>query len=296
MNEPAMDYGQLVVPGDGCAQYQALASARWGTPLDEPDLPVLLGDCRIEAMPIKIGDAFQPESVDHPNIAAARDLFEHWPEAQAGFGALVSRFWPLGLVDEPDKRARGSCSGHQITEDGHRAAYVTVYDPIGCWEGLLHEWGHLRLWTLGVELETHDGGLLEHDDEERFVSPIRRDKLRPMSAVLHGVYCWVLMNDGRQRLFGKVNDAQLPGCLAWDLPKIEEGIITISEHARWTESGEAFGDALLEYAARVVANGWDLLGESAREPALQSSRKWIESQPVAASPLHGLELTGEEPR
>jgi hypothetical protein len=211
-------------------------------------------------------------------------MFDCWPEARDGFGRFVSVFWPLW--DHAAGEGRGCTSGHEI-DDGSRCVYVTINDPYGAFEGLLHEWAHVRLWTLGVELETHDGLLLDHADDEMFVSPIRRDCMRPMSACLHGLLAWVMYTQGDLKLAAADGHAdEVRGVVRWNLPKLEEGIITFRTQARWTDWGGGFGEALIGWAEQVVEDGWAFVGRENRDAALAAHRSWVRGTGVPRSPLH----------
>lgn len=279
---------QLVRPGAGEAELERRARARWGAP---PDIngPILIGKTRIAAKGAPIGPGYEDAPPEHPGIDLVRSLFATWPEARDGFGDFVSVFWPLEAVPRRPPTSRGSTSGHEI-RDGARCAYVTVYDPYGCYEGLLHEWAHLRLLALGIGLEEHDGELLDHGDDV-YISPIRRDKLRPMSAVLHGFLAWVFLSQGDLHLAAAGHADEVRSTVKWNVPKLEEGILTMRAHARWTPAGAPFGATLIDWARQVVHSAWELLGAQERPSALRAHREWVETTAVPQSPLHGTEGT-----
>lgn len=270
-----------VRPGDGEQFYLEAAAARWGDP-PESQGPPFLGSCSLAEKPTATGADYSVPDLNDARIQAAGELFRTWPGALESFGDFVNVFWPLDAARDP--AARGSTSGHEVV-DGARCCYVTIYDPFGCYEGLLHEWAHLRLLALGIGLEEHDGTYLDHELDERFVSPIRKDKLRPMSAVVHGILAWAFLTAGDLRLAADHAD-DVRGVVKWNTPKLEEGILVLTENARWTDAGSAFGDELIAWLDELVDGAWQFLGLSERDSALSSHREWVESTQVPKSPLH----------
>lgn len=288
------NYFSLARPDETDADvYAHLAEKRWGKPTPTLDSPLLVGRCQISTLQVSVSPNLIPAEVNDPRLAVVRNYLYTWTEARAGIGGLVTLFWPLEPLTPPSPGARGSTSGHDILKDGHRAAYVTIYDTYGCAEGIWHEFAHLRLRTLGVNLEDHDGTLLLNESSERYVSPIRRDILRPMSAVLHGVYAWVMLTEGDLRLACAGHLNAVLGTMLWNLPKIEEGLITLKEQAQWTRDGQEFFNALYIWGSELVMRSWSLLGWDRRPAALISNYRWVKDQPVNASVLHDREHTEE---
>lgn len=75
-----------------------------------------------------------------------------------------------------------------------RVVWSTTNSIEGAVEGLLHETGHMWLHDRGIHLEEWDANLLANSPTELYASPIRKDRRRPMGAVLHAQYSylWVL--------------------------------------------------------------------------------------------------------
>lgn len=160
---------------------------------------------------------------------------------------LLDHFSPLMHVQN---FGRGCTSGHDKPSIGGRiGCYVTIDDPTGCAEGIVHELAHQRLHCMGVDLDGHDGTLFVNDSVERFFSPIRRDRLRPMCAPVHGIYAytWVLeidlsAEDGHEYLKQNV-------------PKVRHGLLEIEKGVIPTEAGEAFFSSFFAWGSDLVRRG-----------------------------------------
>lgn len=256
-----------------------MAERRWGRPQSYRS-DAHLGRVALALAEQSIAPWVEP-TVTHPNLPLVEGAMARWPAAWEGFQQFVTIFWPL---HQPGMNGRGCTSGHAILRS-QRIVYVTVYDVEGCREGLLHEWGHLRLEALGVDLEVHDGWLLENDDVG-FISPVRKDKLRPMSAVLHGFYAWVLMSAGDVVAAQQGESENVVDFFRTNVAKMEEGILTLNHHARWTEVGAPFGCELISWAEELVEQMWGFIPEP-RDEVRSRHRAWLETQAISGSPLYG---------
>jgi hypothetical protein len=139
--------------------------------------------------------------------------------------------------------------------------FVTIFDPIGSAEGLVHELGHLRLHCLGIDRETHDGYLLSNSDDEKYLSPVRRDILRPMSAVFHALYSWTMLTE----LDLHIGSPAIP-YLSSNVVKVENGLIEMKHHARFTKQGESFFLSFYQWCENVIVRGHLLLEEMGVDP------------------------------
>jgi hypothetical protein len=215
---------------------QEYAQCRW------PGLRT--GHFDVEILGRELSEAYGPAEI--PTVNPVLDCLDAWPEGeQAVFGA-AGCFWPVARADGKPG-GLGCMCGHD--EPSAARPYATIYastwDPVGGAEGLVHEAGHLRLKALGVQLETHDGLLLSNSPTELFESPIRKDKLRPMSAVLQAQYSYVMVT----ALDVALADA---AHAAINLPRILEGRETLRHSARWTAEGSEFARGLYDWTTRVV--------------------------------------------
>jgi hypothetical protein len=221
------------------AQLLNFAHDRWAYVRKMGDGPRWLG---LELIPFT-GDSLRPALLDDPLLAEVRGALLYWPAAE-GILRLLDFFCPLRATVPGGK---GCTSGHQKPEAGGRlGCYVTIDDPIGCAEGIVHEVAHQRLHCLGMDLDRHDGTLIENDFEERFFSPIRRDRLRPMSALIHGVYAYT---------FVLAVDLAVPAgedYIQVNLPKVRRGVLEVRKNVLPTRAGEAFVTTFVDWATDLV--------------------------------------------
>ena len=170
---------------------------------------------------------------------------------------------PLDVLTAVGRRSRdpeagGSISGH-VTPDtswwGGVGIHVTVGDVVGCAEGVVHEVGHLRVHALGIDVEHHDGQWLANAQDELYDSPIRKDKKRPMSAVVHAHYSYVMVTQLDVHLLaagGRLRPAVARSATV-NVGRLQEGVETLRRYARWTPRGQGWADAVLRWSDRVIA-------------------------------------------
>src|SRR5690606_24619749 len=164
----------------------------------------------------------------------------------------------ISLLNYIDKRYDGGVPGcvcgnyvpGQMDEYMH--IYTTVFDDVGGAEGIVHETGHQRLHCLGVDLETHTGLLLRNDPAERYVSPIRKDTLRPMSAVLQAQYSYVNVTQLDLKVY-EVDPERGRSYLMINLPRIKEGFDEIHRNIKLTTEGQQWYDGFCRWTDRVIA-------------------------------------------
>jgi HEXXH motif-containing protein len=186
-----------------------------------------------------------------------------WPDGYQALGAYLDIF-------QAHLRAEfmtsGCSSGHHISANSwpHRhVVYVTINNFPGCAQGIYHEYAHLRLETMGIGVETHDGRLLQNGPDEVFVSSVRHDKKRPMSAVLHGVYAWLMFteNDWKLHMNGKFNQNEFRAAVQLNLPKIAKGWDEVNSFARWTDEGQEFAAGIDTWKDSLLARCNDALAK-----------------------------------
>lgn len=206
---------------------------------------------------------FSNGPLEHANIHAAVDYVRRWPVAFEQMRMLIDTFHPLARPDVAESEYRegyGSYSGS--TDDRLGTLFATVFDPIGLAQAFVHEMGHNKLRALGVNLESADRLILNPPDE-LYVSPVIKDRLRPMTAVLHAEYSFAYITaldivlietepegERRQLLFR---------LLARNLARIDEGIEEIRRHIRVDPQGEAFVAGLYAWIEELIGRGRHLL-------------------------------------
>ncbi|MDX1493428.1 MAG: HEXXH motif-containing putative peptide modification protein [Longimicrobiales bacterium] len=229
------------------------AQRRWGE-------RILAGAMVVERLPWEM-DRY--EAVDPDEAAPLLDLVRLWPLGWSALSGCVDAFYPIRTAGS--SMSGGGCScGHSLP--GERLAiYATVDNAFGGAEGFCHEAGHARLYALGIDMEAHDGKLLANDPEERYESPIRKDKLRPMSAVLQGQYAYIFVTAFDVALHPQnfpsspVGAAEVERYVGHNLPRIKEGRATIERHVKTTAEGEKFIRGIQDWTDEVIARAEVLL-------------------------------------
>lgn len=124
-----------------------------------------------------------------PHVALA--LLEHVYPAGLAFVERMAVDWaPMYSLNHEGIEQGCICGGWWPK----RVVWSTTNSLEGAIEGLLHETGHMWLHDRGIHLEEWDANLLANSPTELYESPIRKDRRRPMGAVLHAQYSylWVL--------------------------------------------------------------------------------------------------------
>ena len=207
-----------------------------------------------------------------------------WPDGSLMLQNFLDEYWPKWSATM-HPQARGSSSGHNVMSDnllnptGEKlilnSVYVTANDPQGCSAGTYHEVGHARLESIGININTHDNQLLLNTLDELYDSPVRWDVKRPMSAVVQGVYSWIMLSEADLQcglnLTGwdtknplvQVSPAEASAVyLIGNIPKIEDGLVEIRTHAKLTPEGVAFMDGYLEWGEDLVSRALPFLKET----------------------------------
>lgn len=159
-----------------------------------------------------------------------------WPEAENWASKIIAGWAPL-------RCAREFSLGCYCGSYDDNTVFSTINDIAGGVEGLLHEAGHLEVHNLGIHFEEWDPGTLANSPEELYESPIRKDKLRPMGAVLHAQYSylWVL------EWYNRLGDPARADRTEEIRSKLAEGCQTI-------KAARAAGPAVQTFLDRV--NAW----------------------------------------
>lgn len=188
-----------------------------------------------------------------PRVRRGIKLLDHWPEVRRQCAELLIGVSPLMLGKGED--GHGCTCGNYGDDFGW--IFVSADSPWGFAEGIVHEMGHWKLRALGVWFEDWNDLLLANKFDELYASPVRKDKPRPMGAVIHAQYsyihvariCTLLLAATPQPT---VNDVDWT---ALQLKRITEGQLTIREHARGTEAGQQFLAGLDAWTTQVLEEG-----------------------------------------
>ena len=202
-------------------------------------------------------------AVDHPNIALAAEHVRRWPVAFAQCQRLLEAIHPA-IDDRLPLESTNIYSGsscHSL-EKLFGTMWSTIYCPIGLAEAIVHEMAHQKLRVLGVSFESSTT-IVGNDPTARYVSAIIKDRLRPMTAVLHAHYSYVHVTALDVHYLMAEQDLRrvevLSEVLQRNLSRIEEGYDTIRVHFRPGEHGVEFVEGLFRWTETVTASARGLL-------------------------------------
>jgi hypothetical protein len=194
--------------------------------------------------------------LEHPNIERALNLLRSWPEGFGQFQALMHTIYPIQNVKvskaafpnsgyHSSNLVLGSASHSEWKRFG--SLYATLNDPIGTAQAFVHEMGHQKLRALGVHVEGPQG-FITNEPGELFESPVRKDKLRPMTAIVHAAYSWIYIVQLDIRMLEEQkrqhDDATIVNLFAHylkrNLPPLISGMQVINKNIRLNSEGEDF--------------------------------------------------------
>lgn len=182
-----------------------------------------------------------------------------WPDGYASLSKFLDQFWPKRW----EGQGRGGSSGHHVLSERQQQTnvFVTVNDPEGCAEGIYHEVGHLRLEAIGMNINDHDGRLISNPIEDLYDSPVRKDVRRPMCAVIHGLYAWMMLSENDVWCASTVSKIEAAQYLRLNIPKIAEGIEEVERYVQPTGIGEPFIQSMMDWAKDIVVRGNQILAD-----------------------------------
>lgn len=185
-------------------------------------------------------------------------VLDLWPAARDLSAALLVGICPLTTEARMATRRTGhGCScGH--FGDSFGCIYGTADDAWGFAESIVHEMAHWKLRALGVWFEEWTDFLLDNAADELYASPVRKDKTRPMGAVLHAQYSYIhVARMVTLALQAKaIPHQQDIDWAALQLSRITEGQGTLRENGRGTKKvGAAFLEGVDEWTTQVLTEG-----------------------------------------
>jgi hypothetical protein len=200
-----------------------------------------------------------PAPYDHPNVRKACELVRMWNVAFSQFQSIIDCVGVFVDSRWPDDRVLGSMSHHL----GFGKIVCTLNNHVGFAAGLVHEMAHQKLRALGVEMEFAEQ-LICNSPSELFMSPIRHDSLRPMSAVLHAQYSFtyvaaLMIVIIRARLEPARDLLIAKEYLSILLPKLEFGLAIIEKNAVTDDIGSAFLEGYADWLERILREGAEIL-------------------------------------
>jgi ADP-heptose:LPS heptosyltransferase len=213
-----------------------------------------------------LAEQYPDAPVNHPNISAAVEYVRRWPTAFKQVQQLLEAIHPAQHPDMPlesEEIYRGSlCHSYERL---FGTMWATIFCPIGLAEAIVHEVAHQKLRVLGVSLESA-ARVVGNDPADLYLSPIIKERLRPLTAVLHAEYSYVHVTAlDIHMLNGESNAARRAGLaevLETNLARIEEGYGTLQQHFKAGEHGEEFMAAFLAWTERIMDDARHLLSHA----------------------------------
>jgi HEXXH motif-containing protein len=179
-------------------------------------------------------------------------VLSDWPEVVLTFDSSVIFVVDVAIDGEWSSKNSGSSSTHLAEHLG--AVFVTFYDPVGTACGCVHEMAHNKLMRLGVQMESSHK-LILNDPCELFVSPVRKDKPRPMQAIMHAVYSFIHVTELLLRHVD--SDSQRLNRMHSDrLRRLHDNLLPaldcLKQNVKTDMDGELFMKAFFSWADRVL--------------------------------------------
>lgn len=249
-----MNWDKMALPqADGYDVEQLLAIRQEKWPMTAVEGPTVWNGMVLRKTKEYMGD-YQFASHTDPRLGEVNAILQKLPVLTKGLG-FVDAFTPM--LDGDRTGGYGCSSGHTRPAEvgGVLEIFVTINSPSGGAEGILHEAAHLRLFVLGMGIEKHDGTLIKNDEVARYFSPVRRDCLRPLSAVIHAIMAWTLM----------LRVDMVAPCirnLASNVSKADMGLKTIKENIQPTAAGEEFFGSYFSWADKTIAQADAVLAKN----------------------------------
>lgn len=184
-----------------------------------------------------LGDIRIPQVINY--------LVNVWPEMAVKIEKEVTGWYPV--IAGFDPKSRGHYSGAASNPEW---IYSSLDDPLGGAEGLLHEYGHLDLKRRGIFYEHWHKGTLLNGPDERYVSPVRKDMLRPMGAVLHAQYSYLYVTEFDVRAWELgIMDRET---LTLNQARMAEGVAVIEANVKPAPQCKQFIDHLIAWSHALV--------------------------------------------
>lgn len=216
--------------------------------------------------------------LEHPNIPRALNLLKCWQEGFEQFKKLVNTIYPIQNVKissaafpnsgaHSSKIVLGSSSHSEWKRFG--SLYCTLTDPIGTAQAFVHEMAHQKLRALGIHVEK-SYRFIRNSPDELFESPVRKDKLRPMTAIVHATYSWIYIVQLNVRMLAaqKQNNSEdivinlFNQYLKRNIMPLVNGMETIHANISLDAEGESFFAGLYEWYNEILSEAGSLYHHS----------------------------------
>jgi len=210
-----------------------------------------------------LSDQYPDAPLNHQNIATAAEYVRTWPIAFRQCQQLLDSIHPALHPEMPLESTeiyRGSlCHSY---ESLFGTMWATIFCPLGLAEAMVHEVAHQKLRVLGVSVESATT-LVGNDPSDLYSSPIIKDRLRPLTAVLHAEYSYIHVTALDIAILKAERDSArrevMRGVLATNVARIEEGYETLRKHFIPAAHGEEFIQSLFAWTEKTIDAAHDLL-------------------------------------
>jgi len=117
---------------------------------------------------------------------------------------------------------------------------------------------HQKLRALGVSFESARR-IVANSPSEQFESPIRKDRKRAMTAVLHAQYSFIHVTALDLKMLAEPSSERerqhILMLLARNVPRMKSGYEVLAQNIKTDEAGRLFIDAFLKWSCAVLQQG-----------------------------------------
>lgn len=232
-----------------------LASFRVFRPPTKPAARTIFdGRVRIEHVHSDVPyDDFRNGPLDVPAFDQAESRLRLWPCVHRQFPELIACVHPMQPPPHVEYPDWFSSSGSHESEFG--VIYATVDHSVTLAEAMVHEMAHNKLFALGIGVE-QAARLITNRPDELYVSPVIKDRLRPLTAVFHAEYTFTHIVYLDLLMLAATSDERereaLPCLLEHSLTAIEEGFDVVRANVKTDTEGRRFVDGFLRWAEAVI--------------------------------------------
>jgi hypothetical protein len=206
-----------------------------------------------------------PAPLDHPNIEKACNLIRLWPTVFTQFQLLTESVSPFINTKYFFNTSYSTDGG------GFGKIAATIDDPVDFAGALVHEMAHHKLRALGVEVESAER-IIKNPPEQQFKSPIRYDRLRPMSGVFHAQYSFTYVCALEIKIIGSCQEVEIVdrslANLVKLLPKLEFGNQIIKDNVEVDLAGSQFMKGFFAWFNRILEDSYKILDEFQLSPKI----------------------------
>lgn len=242
-----------------------------------------------------LSDQYPDAPLNHQNIAIAAEYVRTWPIAFRQCQQLLDSIHPALHPEMPLESTeiyRGSlCHSY---ESLFGTMWATIFCPLGLAEAMVHEVAHQKLRVLGVSVESATT-VVGNDPSDLYSSPIIKDRLRPLTAVLHAEYSYVHVTALDIAILQAERDSArrdvMRGVLATNVARIEEGYETLRRHFVPGEHGKEFMQSLFAWTEKTIDAAHDLLSHDRQKSGATVSNNYLAGPAIESRTLPHIDTT-----